>query len=229
MMAIIGLAIAAIGIRTAIEEFTSGKDAIGFSEAELSFLQQTLISRIDEIEQFALTCWRYGLAGTSITLVVFMIWSYFAHRNIALMGARGVRHKSALSFFYWFIPVLNMFLPHFALKETWYGSDPSGLTMRRKSKSDSPRLIGAHWLAFLLGFSWYPTVIVLVFALSFSGMDVIGWFEDHMNSSDAKEVYKWAVISSTATVFMNIAGMVLVNDVSQMQYDRHRIFEARNN
>jgi hypothetical protein len=228
MMTVIGLSFAAIGVKTAIGEFSQGKDGIGFSAAELNFLERTLISRIDQIEQIALTCWRYGLVGTTVTLVAFMIWAYFAHQNISHIGARGVRHKSALSFFYWFIPILNMFLPHFALKETWYGSDPSGLTMRRKSKTDSPRLIGAHWLAFVIGFSWYPTLVVIVSVLTFSGMDVLGWFENHMNNGGAREIYQWAIISASATVFMNITGLFLVNDISLMQYDRHRIFQARN-
>ncbi len=228
MMTVIGLAIASFGTKSALERFSASRDSLDMSEPQLGIIEQTLLFPISKIEILALNCWKAGLIATTITLLVFVIWTMFGHRNITEIGARDIRHISALTFFYWFIPFLNMFLPHLALKELWHGSNPSGLTMRRKATSASPRIIGAHWLAFVLGFSWYPTIIVAVIILKMNGFNAFNWFDDYMASGGWRDIYKWAIITAVATVFMNITGVFLVNQISQMQNDRFHIHNARN-
>ena len=170
--------------------------------------------------------WQIAIAISGVVMTMFAFWAFAAHRNLSKIGTRGVKHNSAVGILYWFIPVLNMFLPHMFLRETWRGSDPAGLTMRRKSNEASPRLVGLHWICFILGFSWYPTMVIAVLVLDRVGFDGVGWFETQLRGDGWRGIYTWAAVSGVSVVFMNFVGIFMVLQVNQMQSDRNKIFLA---
>ncbi len=227
MMTVVGTAAAAFGVRTVLDSYAEAEPSLALTADQSATLASKLVSPLNGIVELSTACWRVGMIATTISLLVLVIWTFRAHRNLTPLGVRGIKHHSGLTLLYWFLPFLNMVLPHLALREVWYGSDPSGLTMRRKSALSTPRFVGMHWIGFLFGYSWYPTVILVALLAGVVGFDAMGWFESYMDAGGWQHIYTWAIIASVAIVFMNYVGIFLVERITQMQTDRHRLFTAR--
>jgi hypothetical protein len=61
----------------------------------------------------------YGfLAVFIITGIVFLKWIHAANRNARAMGAQGLRFSPGWALGYYFVPVLSLWKPYQAMKET---------------------------------------------------------------------------------------------------------------
>ncbi len=227
MAVVIGVAVSTIEFRELVDSSSAKIDAIGLSAAESKSLNNVLLRPIESHLETVLWFWQIGLAISGVAMIMFVFWAFMAHRNLSVFRVRGVKHNSAVSILYWFIPILNMILPHMLLREIWQGSNPAGFTMRRKTRVPSPKLIGLHWICFILGFSWYPTVVFLTMLADQVGFDGLGWFQSQLSGGGWRGIYTWAVISGVALVFMNFVGVYLVMQVNLMQSDRNQIFLSR--
>ena len=227
MMVVVGVAISTMGLRAILQSSSEYFSTVGLNAGQSAILDRLLLQPIDKHIETTIWFWQIAIAISGGVMIMFVFWAFAAHRNLSEIGARGVKNNSAVGILYWFIPILNMFLPHIFLREIWHGSDPAGLTMRRKSNEASPRLVGLHWICFILGFSWYPTMVIAALSLDQLGFDSVGWFESQLSGRGWRSIYTWAVVSGMSVVFMNFVGIFLVLQVNQMQSDRNQIFLAR--
>ncbi len=226
-MVVVGVAISTMGLRTILQSSSKKMSTIGLNAGQSEILDTLLLQPINKHIETTIWIWQIAIAISGGVMIMFVFWAFAAHRNLSEIGARGVKNNSGLGILYWFIPILNMFLPHLYLREIWRGSDPAGLTMRRKSNEASPRLVGLHWICFILGFSWYPTMVIAALSLDQIGFDSAGWFNSQLAGSGWRSIYTWAVVSGVSVVFMNFVGIFMVLQVNQMQSDRNKIFLAR--
>jgi hypothetical protein len=63
----------------------------------------------------------YFLSGL-ITLIVFFVWFYRAHKNLRYANVPGIEHASGWTIGGFFVPILNLFRPYQMMAETWRGS-----------------------------------------------------------------------------------------------------------
>ncbi len=93
-----------------------------------------------------------GLLLLLVTGVVFCIWFYRAHKNLTLLGVRGLTYSPGWAAGSFFVPILNLFRPYQIAQEVWRASDPA-------APPDSPRswragsgsaLIGGWWACWIL-------------------------------------------------------------------------------
>ena len=57
-------------------------------------------------------------------VVAFLIWYGRAFRNLERLGARGLHWGKRAVIVYWFIPIVNLFLPKQVVNDIWRASDP---------------------------------------------------------------------------------------------------------
>jgi hypothetical protein len=64
-------------------------------------------------------------SGTYVACTIaFLIWYGRAYRNVARMGADGLRWGRRWAIAYWFIPIANLFRPKQVVNDIWRASDP---------------------------------------------------------------------------------------------------------
>jgi hypothetical protein len=87
------------------------------------------------------------------TVVAFLVWLHRSHRNLQALHARYLRFSPGWAVGYFFIPILNLFRPYQAVKETWKASDPTALqpTAWQGSRGSS---VLRWWWAFWLIMNW---------------------------------------------------------------------------
>jgi hypothetical protein len=60
------------------------------------------------------------------TVVLWLVFLFVAHANLRPLGRRGMRFRPAIAVAAWLVPVVNMGLPYFSMRELWRASDPDG-------------------------------------------------------------------------------------------------------
>jgi hypothetical protein len=89
--------------------------------------------------------------------IAFLIWIHRACRNLPALGAKNVRFTPGWAVGYFFIPILNVYVPYQVVKEIWCGSDPGRLqptgNPSGSAKPASTAIIGwwwAFWIACII-------------------------------------------------------------------------------
>ncbi|HKE19890.1 MAG TPA: DUF4328 domain-containing protein [Kofleriaceae bacterium] len=114
------------------------------SEASIDLLQQRA-SQSDIISFLVLL----GCA------LMFCLWTYRVARNaVALGGQLSVSPGSAVG--YYFIPIINWWMPYTALAQVWDASDPDP---RAATRRGSHALLLGWWLAWLVSYGVDLTVL----------------------------------------------------------------------
>jgi len=86
-----------------------------------------------------------------VVAVLFLVWFRRAYRNLAALGAEGLRFSAAWAVWGWFVPLLGLVRPKQLLNDVWRASDPDlpagdhGSWRRRPV----PSVLTWWWLAFL--------------------------------------------------------------------------------
>jgi Protein kinase domain/Domain of unknown function (DUF4328) len=86
-----------------------------------------------------------------VTAVLFLWWFRRAYRNLAALGARGLRFAGGWAIGAWLVPILSLVRPKQLLNDIWRASDPdlpldNDGSWRRKPV---PSVLTWWWLAFL--------------------------------------------------------------------------------
>ena len=79
-------------------------------------------------------------------LLLFLIWFYRANANARAMGADGLMGSPGLSVAWFFIPIMFLFMPFIAMRDTWKAS----ATPRDWQGQPTNALIGFWWAAMLM-------------------------------------------------------------------------------
>ncbi len=72
------------------------------------------------------------------------MWVYRTNRNGRALGARGMKYTPCWSVGWFFVPIANMFMPYWVMKEIWQvSSPPSPMAWRQKTVSP---IVALWWL-----------------------------------------------------------------------------------
>jgi hypothetical protein len=82
------------------------------------------------------------------TAILFLRWTYLARKNAAALGATGFRVSPGWSVGFYFIPILCLWKPYQALKETFQASNPE--VHGDWKSSPRPRLLPLWWTLWIV-------------------------------------------------------------------------------
>jgi serine/threonine protein kinase len=117
------------------------------------------------------------------TAVLFLLWFRRAYRNLAALGARGLRFSDGWAIGAWFVPILSLVRPKQLLNDIWRASNPDlpvdddGSWRRRPV----PSVLTWWWLAFLASMiaraitteSVHTLAVVMTFGLASRPLDQV--------------------------------------------------------
>ncbi len=84
-----------------------------------------------------------------LAIVLFCVWLHRVARNARALGVRNLDNTPGWAVGYFFIPIMNLFVPYKAVKEIWQSSDPDA---EPDFWSHRPAgLVGSWWAFFLIG------------------------------------------------------------------------------
>jgi hypothetical protein len=97
----------------------------------------------------------YSFSPLFLTIsIVFLMWVFRAYRNLSALLPGSVTYSARWAVGYYFIPVVNLFRPYQVMREIWWKSDPSSLSVFGKescaTKTSSAAIVGWWWASFLL-------------------------------------------------------------------------------
>lgn len=106
------------------------------------------------------------------TGVAFLMWIHRAYRNLPALGAMGMDTTPGWAVGYFFIPIVNFFMPYRTVKEIWHKSAPvnEGVGEFGSSASaNAPAIIGCWWLLWIA-----CNIVTQVHSRMFDGAETIG-------------------------------------------------------
>lgn len=85
-----------------------------------------------------------------VTVVVFLMWLYRAHENLASFGipSHQIQYSSAWAVGSFFVPFANLIIPYGAIKELWQKSVPNSASML--SALSPPAFFSLWWLFWII-------------------------------------------------------------------------------
>jgi hypothetical protein len=136
------------------------------------------------------------------TGIAFVVWSFNAHKNLRWLGRDGIRHSDQATFWWWFVPIANLFMPFRVIYETVRGSlTPAGLESWRKA----PLPQETAW--------WTGLFICGVFLSQFSAYIV----ESAGGFADLEDALPVGVLSSGSLAVAAVLAMRLVGSTTEGQ------------
>lgn len=87
------------------------------------------------------------LAAFIATAVFFILFLHRAHKNLTVLGARGMKYSPGWAVGGWFVPFLNLVRPFQVTREIWQASDPTPEIDWRGSPV--PAIVGLWWGAYI--------------------------------------------------------------------------------
>jgi heme/copper-type cytochrome/quinol oxidase subunit 2 len=92
-----------------------------------------------------------SLAVYALAAVAFVVWFHRAYANATRLGATGLRHRTSLAIFAWFIPILALFWPKEIADDTWKATDPDlpAEAGDRWRDAKVPAVFACWWLAWI--------------------------------------------------------------------------------
>jgi hypothetical protein len=117
---------------------------------------------VDVDEGSALSVWmgiqsliilgRFGIYV--LTIIVFLIWIYRAHRNLYALRPTYLRFSPGWAVGWWFVPFANLVRPFQVMREIWWESDPDipqEQMFLTESLHGAPTYMGIWWALWLTG------------------------------------------------------------------------------
>lgn len=86
------------------------------------------------------------LAGVA-TIIIFLLWFHRAYLNLYVFKVKGLKFSPGWAIAWWFIPLMNLFMPYQVFNEIWKASDP-------RIQSDEPKIWKAPPCSRLMPFWW---------------------------------------------------------------------------
>lgn len=193
--------------------------AVGSGLAEVGLLDRAIDGAfITEAEATANDV-RQGLIGLVQivlfvgTVVAFLMWLHRARRNLPALHARDLRFSPGWAVGYFFIPILNLFRPYQAVKETWKASDPTTLhpTAWKDSRGSS---VLRWWWAFWLIMNWLGMIA----------------FRISLAAGDDLSVLRGASVMTVLADFFEIVAAVfaifVVREIDRRQEEKYHMLSA---
>jgi hypothetical protein len=153
-------------------------------------------------------------AGAYVACIVaFLIWYGRAFRNLERLGARGLHWGKRAVFVYWFVPIVNLFLPKQVVNDIWRASDPSLPAVTRNWEGlRVPALL--HW--------WWGLWLISSFV---SNVFFRRTLDAADNPSELVSVATGYVVIDVIDIVPAILAILVVRDITNRQEERRRRYE----
>lgn len=181
--------------------------SLASSLQQIAMLGQPFVSRAaaeanDSRQQ--LVAELYG-AGFLLTMVVFGCWLVRAHRNLRAMGAMDLTVSPGWAVGYFFIPVVNLWMPYQATELLWRAShDPARWQSAKRSW-----ILPAWWTAWIVA--------------AISGR-IAGVMFRSAETAEALRTATWcSAIGETSAVALHILALVLILRIASAQRNAVRL------
>lgn len=162
-----------------------------------------------------------GLDGVSIlfffvtvpTVVLFLMWTHRASRNLRPLGSHGQRFSPGWAVGWWFIPIMFFFRPYQVMAELWRGSNPDvypegGVDWKEGSVSALLAWWWGLWITSgLVGYVGFGLGIDRVFD------------PDAILSSTALQ---WDLFSSALAIPAGVLAILVVLQITRRQEEKHK-------
>jgi len=137
--------------------------------------------------------------------IAFVCWFHRAYVNAGRLGATGLRHRTSVAVFAWFIPIVALFWPKEIADDTWKASDPE--------------------LPAEAGEAWRHGRVPLVFAfwwLSFIASNVLSLLSGHTGDSvaDLRLGTTFALAADVVGIAAGLLAIAVVAATSRRQETR---------
>lgn len=137
----------------------AGLVAAGSSYFQLEMLQMVASGKeltqqqavVNDLRQLGVALGRVVLFV--VTAIAFCMWVHHSHVNARVLGAVEMKASPGWAVGSFFVPIVNLVTPYFAMVDLWKASEPSAQpvdALARAQMRVSP-LLGAWWLTWLLG------------------------------------------------------------------------------
>jgi hypothetical protein len=83
-----------------------------------------------------------------VVALTWLVWQFRAHANVRALGVKGLRFRPTVSVATWVVPVANLVLPFFAVRELHRASDPDSGPLDWRHQRSFP-VLWVWWLALL--------------------------------------------------------------------------------
>lgn len=126
-------------------------EAYGYSKYPSYFDPDPAFETIGEAAVAAgiLLCEVGSVLAFFAAVVVFLIWMRRANKNALALGAEGMQFTSSACFWWWFVPVGNLYKPYQAIREIYRASTPLDAQNTWPS-IPIPAFFDGWWAAWLL-------------------------------------------------------------------------------
>lgn len=143
------------------------------------------------------------------TIVLFLIWLYRAHKNLASLKPTHLQFTPGWAVGWWFVPFLNLVKPYQAVREVWWESDP-----------DIPEDAG-----FLSASLHYAPTYVGVWWGFWIAANIISNIASRVFEPDRPELLAYSgvlfVVSSIITAIAAVLAIMVVRDITSRQSERY--------
>ncbi len=85
-----------------------------------------------------------------LTAIIFLMWIYRANVNARALGARDMTFKPGWSVGWFFVPILSLYKPFYAVQEIWKASIPGSQAWQSRRAGG---VVGAWWTFWILTFA----------------------------------------------------------------------------
>ncbi len=83
------------------------------------------------------------------TAVLFLMWLYRAHKNLAALGATGLKFSPGWAVGWFLVPVMNLVRPPQVVKEIWDASQAEGAARTAPRQPEPTSVIQAWWAVYV--------------------------------------------------------------------------------
>jgi hypothetical protein len=143
--------------------------------------------------------------------VIWLVWQYRAHSNLAALGSSNLRFKPGWAVGWWFIPIANFALPYLTMRELWKASEPASGAIDWRGAKTKPLL----WL-------WWGGLLAAVVVGSIgSTISANATVIDDLVTSEY-----YSMGQTVVTIAAAILGAGLVRDVDRRQEAKRRKVEG---
>jgi hypothetical protein len=167
----------------------------------------------EEFNQFMMVAGVIGVAALAMVLVhivgvvLFCKWTWRSVNNAYALGAQGMENTPGWSVGYHFIPILSLFKPYQAIKETYLASSPEA-DARDWKQGAAPGFLLAWWLF------WIFSIIA-------------GQADFRMSSSTQPEIVAASWYVGFASAILTLVAAILAGKVVHSLADRQLQKQAR--
>lgn len=146
------------------------------------------------------------------TAVAFLMWIHRAYRNLPALGAMGLDTTPGWAVGYFFIPIMNFFMPYRTVKEIWSKSAPADETgggFGWEVPAKSPAIIGLWWLLWIFG-----NIVAQIHSRMLDGAETIGTL---INAS------RIGLVSDLLWLVAAVLAISIIRKIDDMQEAKFRL------